>query len=223
MAGKKQRRTNKGKKNRPGRKPPLPLYTTTGSVALKEVLAYHQTGTLTEAAAGAGAFNTFRLNSIYDPDYTGVGSSAVGYSTRALFFGKYKVLRARISFRVWGSTGGNSLVGIMFGGNTTFAANPLLWAVEPNSYSKMLQGNTGAQHSVVTFDISKEMHQFLGITKRQFEIDLDYQSSFGSNPQLQAYATIWVFGQSAAAQTVVYDVRIAFYTEFSQPLQSITA
>lgn len=202
---------------------PLPLYTTTGRFALREVLAYHQTGTLTEAAAGAGAFNTFRINSIYDPDYTGVGSSAVGYSARALFFGRYKVLRVRFSVRFWGSTGGNSLVGVMFGGNTTFAANPLLWAVEPNSHSKMLQGNTGTTHSVVCFDMTVPIHKVVGITKKQFDTDLDWQSSFGSNPQLQAYANVWVYGQSAAAQTVVYDVRISFDTEFSQPLQAITA
>lgn len=211
------------RRRRQRRQQPLPLFTTTGRPAVREVLAYHQTGTLAEAAAGAGAFNTFRLNSIYDPDYTGVGTTAVGYSTKALFYGRYKVMRARISVRCWGSTGGNALVGVMFGGNTTFASNPLLWAVEPNSHSKMLQGNTGTTHSVVTFDMTVPIHRVVGITKRQFVTDLDYQSSFGSNPQLQAFATIWIYGQSAAAQTVIYDVRISYDTEFSQPLQAITA
>ncbi len=215
------RNARQGKKR--NKQQSLPLFTTTGKPAIREVLAYHQTGSLTEAAAGAGAFNTFRMNSIYDPDFTGVGSSAVGYSTKALFYGRYKVLRARFSVRFWGSTGGNALVGVMFGGNTTFAANPLLWAVEPNSHSKMLQGNTGTTHAVVSFDMTIPIHKVVGITKRQFDIDLDYQSSFGSNPQLQAYATIWVYGQSAVAQTVVYDVRASFDTEFSQPLQAITA
>ncbi len=214
------KRQGKGKR---GKVSPIPLFTTTGRPATREVLAYHQTGTLTEAAAGAGSYNTFRLNSIYDPDFSGVGSSAVGYSTKALFYGKYKVLRVRFCVRFWGSTGGNALVGVMFGGNTTIAANPLLWAVEPNSHSKMLQGNTGTTHSVVTLDMTVPIHKVVGITKKQFDVDLDYQASFGVNPQLQAYATIWVFGQSAAAQTVVYDVRVAFDTEFSQPLQAITA
>ncbi len=216
-------KNKKGKGKRARAQASLPLYTTTGRFAIREVLAFHQTGSLAEGAAGAGDFRTFRLNSIYDPDYTGTGTSAVGYSARALFFGRYKVLRARVSFRCWGSTGGNSLVGIMFGGNTTLASNPALWAVEPNSHSKMLQGNTGTTHSVVNFDMTVPMHKVLGISKKQFSIDLDYQSAFGSNPQLQAYATIWVFGQSAVPQSIVYDVRISFDTEFSQPLQAITA
>ncbi len=223
MPNNKQKRNSRAKNRGRKQQRTLPLFTTTGRPAIREVLAYHQTGSLIEAAAGAGAFNTFRLNSIYDPDYTGVGTSAVGYSTKALFFGRYKVLRARVSVRFFGSTGGNSIVGVMFGGNTTFAANPLLWAVEPNSHSKLLQGNTGTTHSVVTFDMTVPIHKVVGITKKQFDIDLDYQSSFGSNPQLQAYATIWVYGQSAAAQTVIYDVRISFDSEFSQPLQAITA
>ncbi len=201
----------------------LPLTTTTGVPALREVLAYHQTGSLTEAAAGTGAFYTFRLNSIYDPDYTGVGTTAVGYSARSNFFGRYKVLRARFSVRFWGSTGGNCLVGVMFGGNTTIAASPLLWAVEPNSHSKMLQGNTGTTHAVVSFDHHVDLPRVLGITKRQFDVDLDYQAAFGTNPQLQAYATIWLFGQSGTAQAAVYDVRVSYDTEFSQPLQAITA
>ncbi len=218
-----QSNRNNNKARKSGRPRALPLTTTTGLAALREVLAYHQTGVLTEAAAGAGAFNTFRLNSIYDPDYTGVGTSAVGYSARALFFGRYKVLRARFSVRFMGSTGGNAIVGVMFGGNTTLAANPLLWAVEPNSHSKLLQGSTGTTHAIRQFDTTVDMHKVLGITKKQFELDLDYQSAFGSNPQLQAYATIWIYGQSAAAQSVVYDVRVSFDTQFSQPLQSITA
>lgn len=221
----KKKNNNRRRRTKPGgsKGSRLPLYTTTGSFALREVLAYHQTGTLAEAAAGAGAIYTFRLNSIYDPDYTGVGTSAVGYSARALFFGKYKVLRARFCLRVFGSSGGNCVVGVMYGGNTTFASNPLLWAVEPNSTSRLLQGNTGTQHSVVQFDREVNIHKVLGITKKQFDIDLDYQSSFGSNPQLQAYATIWLYGQSAVSQSIVFDVRISYDTEFSQPLQAITA
>lgn len=201
----------------------LPFYTTSGLPARREVLAYHATGLLAEPVAAAGTVYAYRLNSIYDPDYTGVGGSACGYSAKALLYGRYKVMRARVCVRMMGSSGGNCVVGTLVGGNTTISSSPVLWAVEPNSRSKLMQGNTGTPHSYAEFNFTVDIPKVQGITRKQFEIDLDYQSVFGASPAQVCFLHIWLYGQSGAAQSVFYDVRIAYDTEFSQPLQSVTA
>jgi hypothetical protein len=47
-------------------------------------------------AAGGVAANVFRMNSVFDPDFSGVGSSAVAYTQLSALYGRYRVMAAKI-------------------------------------------------------------------------------------------------------------------------------
>lgn len=197
-----------------------------GPPAQRRFFVFEQVYGLTEAAAGAGAFNSFRINSIYDPDFTGAGSSALGYSTYSYLYGRYRVLRVRVILRFVDNTPdskGGSIVGVIFNSNSTFSSNPLTWPAQPFAFSKVLQGDTGGQHSVVNFDLQPALHKIAGVTPAQFKMDQDYSATYAANPASSLYAHVFLTGKlSSAAEAARVEVRLVFDVELSQPVASIT-
>lgn len=65
------------------------------------------------AAVGATAEHVFRINSIYDPDYTGAGNSAYKYATIYGAYGETYVTSTKVMMNVAGATttGEASIVG----------------------------------------------------------------------------------------------------------------
>jgi hypothetical protein len=69
-------------------------------------MTFASSGGVAESAAGSGATYFYRLNSVYDPDATGVGASAIGYTTWAALYLNYKV--HKVTVRVQGTVTGMS-------------------------------------------------------------------------------------------------------------------
>lgn len=224
-----KRNANKSGNRRGKRRAPrarLPMTFVPGPSAQRRVFCFEQVYGLTEAAAGAGAFNSFRINSIFDPDYTGVGSSALGYSTYAYLYGRYRVLSTRVLLRFVDVTAvatGGQIVGVIFNANGVFSSNPLTWPSQPFAKSTILQGNQGGEHSACTLNLTPPLHKVAGVTRSQFLADQDYSATFGSNPATPLYAHVFMTGKlSSAAESCKVEVRIIYDTELSMPLASVT-
>lgn len=82
-----------------GRRPrPLPfmLYKNTLADRSRYVkLRYVGYGTMNPAAAVTSTCHVFRLNSLYDPDYTGAGHQPYGYDQMSTFWTDYRVVGVR--------------------------------------------------------------------------------------------------------------------------------
>lgn len=186
-------------------------------------MTYHALGTITEPAASTGGIYQFRLNSIYDPDYTGVGTTANGYTALSALFSLFRVARVRVVVRLSLSTSGQAVVGMLAGLNSTVTSNYQMLEVEPNAVSKVIQGNTGGARSVAEFNRSFTLPKVCGITKAQFMNDMDFAHPTGSNPAKSIYLTVFIAGNSAAAQTMIYNVRLIYEVEVSNPYQAVLA
>ncbi len=191
--------------------------------AFKRVFcAYKWLGTMTEPAASTGYIQQFRLNSLYDPDYTGVGSAAIGYASLTSMYSLFRVVRARAIVRFAMSTSGTASVGMLPGLNPTVTSTFNYLEAEPNSVSAMIQGNTGGGHSIATFNRVFDLPKVCGVTPTQYNTDFDFAHSTGSNPGKSVYLTVFLAGNSGTAQAVIVNVRLVFEVEVSQPLQSLT-
>ncbi len=187
--------------------------------------AYSAAPGLTEGAAGAGTLYVFSLSSIYDPDVTSVGTSALGYTSYSSFFTRYRVVKARIEITACpynAATAAPMIVGYMVGPNSTITATSTLWPVQTNSHSKMVHAVTpGGSHGMASFKTTVDLARAQAVTKQQFMTDLDYSASFGSNPARQTYLILFVRGLGGAVAVASFDVRIVYHTELSQPLQTV--
>ncbi len=219
-----RRRPRRARRGRSGQT--IPTTFVPGPPVTRRYLTYESVLGLTEGAAGAGAFNSYRLNSIYDPDYTGTGTAALGYSTYAYLFGRYRVLGCRVILRFVDATAvpsGGQIVGVIFNANGTFTANPLNWPSQPYAHSKILQGTSGGANCVASFNLVPDLAKVAGVTKAQFKQDQDYSATFGSNPVTSLYAHVFLTGKlSSSAETARVEVRLIYDVEFSMPLATIT-
>jgi hypothetical protein len=176
-----------------------------------------------EAAVSTGNAYFWRLNSIYDPDSSGVGSSAIGFSYWLNFYQNYKVHRVtvRIQSQMYGmSTGGiGTLVVAPVANQSAVPVGPYTWRAIP--YSKMTtqtNSNTGApsvREMVVSFDLAKVCH----VTPQQYAIDMDYAGTSASNPSKQVYLLTGVHSVgSTTPVTCTVSIQITYDVEWFNPL-----
>jgi len=185
------------------------------------ILAYSSTIPLTEAGASVGAQYYWRLNSIYDPDYTGTGNVASGYGEMGFIWGRYRVLSCRVVLNISNTVGGNQLVGMSAGLNSTMTSTVRTWPVQPNTWCKLTRGTTGGPYGVAHFDKTFKLHEIAGITKKQYLIEDDYAGIFGSNPAINIFLATWLIGESGNTESSLIDIRLFYKVQFFGPLQSI--
>jgi len=176
---------------------------------------------ITEAAAGVGAYYVWRLNSIYDPDYTGTGNVASGYNEMSNLWGRYRVLRTRVVINFANSSGGAQLVGLSAGLNATIGATSRTWPVQPRTMCKISKGTVGGPYGCVHFDVTYDLAKVAGITKAQYKNENDYGGLFGSNPSANLFLWTWVIGESGNAESTLVDARIFYDVELYAPIQSV--
>ena len=85
--------------------------------ALMRCRLRYSTNLSLNATSGVIAYNLFRCNSIFDPDYTGVGHQPYGHDTYQQIYNHYRVESAVIS--VSHCTGVNGVLGISLTDDTT--------------------------------------------------------------------------------------------------------
>lgn len=215
----KPKKQNQRKKQK---KTSIPPFFRPGPVVQYVDFAYSSITGLTEPALNVGAIAVYSLSSIYDPDVSGVGTSALGYTAYSGLFTRYRVISARVILNITAATPGPAMVGFMVGpnSNTTSAAN--LWPVQTNSHQKLISGSTpGGMHGFYSVNRLVDLAKAQAVTRRQFISDLDYSAAFGSNPARQTYLLVTVRGLGSVPGSATFDVRIIYHAELSQPYQAV--
>jgi hypothetical protein len=187
-------------------------------------MTYSTSNSITEAAAGAGATTFFRLNSVYDPDASGVGTSAFGYATWAGMFLNYKV--HTVTVRVQGTISAGT--GPAAFGTVTLApvpyqavvpSNKLTWRTIPGATFKPVSSVTYGGPSLVNMTASYDLAKISRITKEQYQVDMDWSGSVGANPSRQIYLLLAVDSAgSSAAVNFWYNVQITYLVEWFNPV-----
>jgi hypothetical protein len=171
--------------------------------------------TLTAAAAGVfGTEAIFRLNSIYDPLYTGAGDYPNGYTAWSGFYADYRVHRVKIDLTFTDPSADGMVVGALLqysNATASLGSNSIQTADAMQKADVRPLNNTGSQ----TVRITRMMNlwDLDGNTRLQWLANPGYQAVFGQNPTLTPYVRIACAAFASGAPTVVCLVRLTFYTE----------
>jgi hypothetical protein len=179
------------------------------------VLPYSSSQTLT--AGGSSLFGTeliYRLNSIYDPLYSGAGDYPNGYSAWSNFYADYRVHRVGIDLTFTDPSADGMAVGalVQYSNATSgIAASTIQTADSQQKADIRPLNNTGSQ----TVRISRTFNiwDLDGNTRLQWLANPGYQAVFGQNPTLCPYIRIAAACFTSATPTVSVLVRLTYYVE----------
>lgn len=182
-------------------------------------LRYCDTYSIT-GAIGAGSYHKFRLNSLTDPDYTGVGHQPLGHDEYAEWYERYTVRRARIKVTYVGQVGTAITPGMMMigvnddsAGSTTSPAS----ALERGDFSEFMNVGTIPGQAM-----QKSIVQEVDIAKLQGVKDIldddDLGAAFGSNPTKTIFAHVGLFSINGNTPgTVPFIVEIEMDCVLTEP------
>jgi hypothetical protein len=216
-----KKRASKARKSQKNDKV-LPLVAFVPS-AKRILMTFSNSHSITESAVGLGATYFYRLNSPYDPDATGVGSSAIGYTTWSGLFLNYKV--RRVTVRVQGAASG--MTGAAFA-NVTIApvanqpvvpANKQTWKMMRGAKIYAVSPVANGGRNIIDHTANYDNAWIAEVTKQQYDVDMDFSGQVGSNPARQNYIMIAVDSVlSTSAATLAYNIQITYEVEWFNPV-----
>lgn len=177
-------------------------------------LTYCDSRVLTSSAGNSVSY-VYRLNSVFDPDYTGTGSQPLGFDNMALLYGRYRVDKAVVELK---AVTGNATAGILsmavrndLTSDATYtdnlasiASGDAAWDVFSASYNKM------------TLKKTVDLARLTGIAKTSYKADDRFQAVVTSSPSETLGLCVSATQQGGAASTVVvaYTIKITYYCHF---------
>lgn len=164
-----------------------------------------------------GNENIYRLNSIFDPDQTGVGHQPYGHDQMALLYKQYKCYGVNIVVEIVDPSEDALVVGIKLdtpSGGAVLTGAPIDAIKEqPMSLTKVLNA-TGSQRATVKQYMP--MYQLMGVTKNQFNstVGVPYSAAFGTNPVDQPVLRIALGSvRAAGAGTIVVRTLLTYHCQ----------
>jgi hypothetical protein len=169
-------------------------------------------------AAGAASANVFRWNSVYDPDYTGVGASAVAYGQLSALYNRYRVLGAKMTVTFVNTSTTTPLTCfIVLNPVNTVGTNIAQILAQRHVWSRSLTTANG--QGTITHTVSSPVHLVYGVPRRQVRDEDDYAGIVGSNPNNAVYAHVGAYANGSSAGAYNIHVRIEYDVVWSLPLE----
>jgi hypothetical protein len=158
-----------------------------------------------------------RLNSLHDPDYTGVGHQPYGYDQVTAIYQKYKVYSVTIEVMFWQQSAA-LLCGLQCQGpddvSVLAGLSPDVVAERPIAEVYPLSGVYDRQ---VRFRKTIKIKDLIGMTEQQFNSDIDGTTAqVGNNPARPCYLRLAVAdptgGVAQGGTTCQVAVRLTYHS-----------
>jgi len=151
---------------------------------------------------------------LFSPESGGGGHQPYGFDQLALLYGEYRVFKTSWIIQI-----NNEAIPMRFGTYIFQGTPPTLasWqqvAERPGFFGRELGGNVGQNRSNIRGHAY--IPRVLGMTSIAFRGDDDTQAPVTSNPSHQAQMAICT--DSALAHSVVFDITLTYYVEFTNPI-----
>lgn len=158
----------------------------------------------------------FRLNSLFDPEFTGVGHQPLNWDQITPFYQFYRVNGVKVIIRFFGSPNDGMRVGYK-ARNSTDSYNTALRTCSQiretqNTRIKIVNSDSPARDGVVShyFPLSR----LQGISRLKFNIDDTYTATTVTNPVNSMFLDVFASGpvDNSAGFSINYTVELIYYT-----------
>lgn len=163
------------------------------------------------SGTGLTAKQQFRLNSAFDPDYTGAGTQPYGFDQWATLYNHYVVERANVTCLVEGYNAAPVVAGLYCSDDQTVLGDAADTISAGGSYGTVHNGSQPLRLEL-DFDTSRFFD------RRDVATDSELRANVSSNPSEVAFLTLYV--QDIARTTglaVGYVITIDYVVRFMEP------
>ncbi len=214
------KKNNSKSRKQKGKKPGVIGLTTTPCIfpSMFRGKMFYNTVLALAPAAGAVSANVFRWNSVYDPDYTGVGSTALGYTQTSALYGRYRVLASKMTVEFVNTSAATPLTCfIVLNPVNTVGIDIAKILAQRFVWTRGIGTATGS--ASITHSIQAPVHRIYGVPARQVRDEDDFAGLVGGNPNNGVYAHVGAYADGGAAGALTIHVRIEYDVVWSLPLE----
>lgn len=152
----------------------------------------------------------YNLNSIFDPNRTGVGHQPYGFDTLATLYNRYRVISCGYRLQVAGDAPTAYILSAI-PGNEVIAPTTIS-EVRENPRAKYIQQNVGA--AAVTLRSKCYIPSLVGRTKAQYMADDRYQALVTASPSELALLNLMTANTADVGVTTKVQVLLEYTVEF---------
>lgn len=165
----------------------------------------------TSLTSGLMHDQSFNLNSVYDPDYTGSGHQPYGFDTLATIYNKYRVFATKYRVDCINNAGQGRVIIITNNTQTSFNSADAGYLMElPRSYTKIWD-----QTKSISCGGKVNLPKLTGVTPAVYKASDLYAALTTASPSEQLVLHLcWLANGSS---TLVYSVTLEYYVEFYDP------
>lgn len=187
--------------------------------ALRVRLPWSWSSNLVEAVAGTGATYSFAVNNCFDPNFTGVGAQPLGFDQYAALFSRYRVLKVRYDVSVGTRTASTCYrMGVFPSASSTLTSDVNAWIIQNSATKFKWVGPTTGSNNVARITGIIDIPNVLGVTKTQFETDMDYSAITSAGPNRTIYLHVFIVGNSGVVAVCDYTVCLWMDVQFQGPV-----
>jgi len=157
----------------------------------------------------------FRLNSIFDPNFTGVGHNPLGYTQMATMYNRYVV--SKVSVRIDIGSVPSTIFCVAAPSNSGFPALASFDDIAefPFAMAGVVGANGGPNF---IYNRTLALSNLTGVSKQKYLIDDRYSSLIGANPLEVILFGVYIYNPNGVGQIVQMNAHIEYYTIFSDPI-----
>ncbi len=165
--------------------------------------------------AGLSVGNIFRVNSVYDPDQTGIGGQPRYYDQLSAMYNRYTVTSARVVCRASTQSGAACDLLITATNDSIPAVTDFGGAFEQPFRSNMLRmAPVTSGRTTGTISKTFSMAALRGLPTRQILADDNFSALTTTNPATQSYIGVLASSPSTSATNVNVWVEISYRVRF---------
>jgi len=180
---------------------------------LEDIIRYSDTITST---VGSNIFTEqlYRMNSVYDPDFSGIGRVGYGYEQLSKLYNCYLVTKLRWSIEIPGTNFPMVYCVVPVNGNTTFTDIEF-----PSECPFSKKGTTSYNGSVPFRDNrDKNLWTLTGVTLDKYLSDDQYRGIIGTNPNEGMYLHICTYNPNTSGVNRTISVKLEYTTIWYDPI-----
>lgn len=173
----------------------------------------HYSQLFTLAYAGALTKQKFRMNSIYDPDYSGVGHQPMGHDELSVLYNKYRVYGCKYHISISNTDANYQAEVVVQNRPNSVDVTTFTEAMESpyRQYKIVGAEGSGPKHITGYHNVSK----VYGVKKSIISTDNTFWANIGADPGAVTFLNIFMQNQSTAiALSCNFRINLVYYVEF---------